>query len=101
VIQLGETIIFGVDHAANTVDAIINIRYTGSAQQFAWILPLQRAPEKLDVADRRVFAVMDEVSAPRFRMTVERRGVCADRDFADMLTVSARSAGGSEARPRR
>ena len=47
VFQTGEQIVFAVDRQQERVDAIINVQYQGPATQFAWVLPLQSAPDQL------------------------------------------------------
>lgn len=39
-----------MDSTAQTVDAVINIEYQGSAAESAWVLPRQSAPTSLEVA---------------------------------------------------
>ncbi|MEZ4427424.1 MAG: DUF2330 domain-containing protein [Nannocystaceae bacterium] len=44
--QTGENILFVVDHAAQRVQAHIQIQYTGDAQSFAWVIPVTSIPER-------------------------------------------------------
>ncbi|MCK6550021.1 DUF2330 domain-containing protein [Myxococcota bacterium] len=77
VIQTGESIIFAVDHANERVHAVIRINYSGSAPDFAWILPLVAAPETIDVATDEAFRAVDRVTAPSFQPTFEFSGGCS------------------------
>jgi MYXO-CTERM domain-containing protein len=78
VIQTGESIVFAVDRPNGTVTAIINIRYSGPASSFAWLLPLQAAPEEIDVAPSSVFVNVDRLTAPQFQISrFEQNGVCS------------------------
>ncbi|MEL6185504.1 MAG: DUF2330 domain-containing protein, partial [Myxococcota bacterium] len=63
VIQTGEQILFSVDRTAGTVDAIINIRYSGPAEEFAWMLPLQSAPTELQVGPQSAFQTINNLTS--------------------------------------
>src|SRR5262249_22452485 len=58
--QSAERIIFAVNEAAGTIDAYVQINYTGSPEQFAWVVPVPNPP-KVDVAD---IAMIDELDGP-------------------------------------
>lgn len=66
VLQTGEKIVFAVDEQNHTVDVIIEIRYAGTAEQFAWVLPLASAPLEMGVGTSRLFQRIDQQTAPRF-----------------------------------
>lgn len=83
VVQTGEQILFSVDRAAGTVDAIINIQYAGPAEDFAWVLPLQSAPIGIEVGPQSAFQVIDQITAPRFDLRFETDGVCRGGGFRD------------------
>ncbi|MBI2376845.1 MAG: DUF2330 domain-containing protein [Deltaproteobacteria bacterium] len=76
IVQTGEQIVFSVDPAAGTVEAIINIRYQGSPRDFAWILPLETAPTSVEVAPSTVFTTVNNLTTPRFVVTTEEEGIC-------------------------
>lgn len=81
VVQTGEQIIFGIDHQADTTEAIINIQYQGAAPDFAWLLPLVAAPLDIDVGPSRAFQVGDQLTRPTFQITrFETRGICGGGD---------------------
>src|SRR5262249_8744021 len=42
--QSAERIIFAVNEAAGTIDAYVQINYTGSPDQFAWVVPVPNPP---------------------------------------------------------
>ncbi len=81
VIQTGEGIIFAVDGASNTVDAVINIQYQGTAAEFAWVLPLQSAPTSIEVAPAFLFSTMDRLTAPSFSTQWTTRGECRTPEY--------------------
>jgi MYXO-CTERM domain-containing protein len=73
VIQTGEQIVFGVDVEGGTVEAVINIAYSGAAEEFAWILPLTVAPRVIAPGSTSLFAAA-AATAPQFRPNIEDRG---------------------------
>ena len=97
VIQTGESIIFAVDGTANTVDAVINIQYQGAATEFAWVLPLQSAPESIEVAPTFLFRTMDQLTAPRFSTQWTTRGECRAPVFSAGAPDASASGGDSGA----
>lgn len=100
VVQAGEKIIFALDEVEGTVDVIIQINYSGSAADFAWVLPLQAAPEQVGVATSRLFVNVDRLTSPQFLTTYEYRGSCqlgfggARGDAAFGLDAGAPAGGG-------
>ena len=90
VIQTGEQILFSVNRADRTVDAIINIQYSGPAEDFVWILPLQSAPLDLQVGAQSVFQTINQQTGPRFGLSFETEGRCrAGLSLADSDSASA------------
>src|SRR5687768_2685703 len=91
VVQVGEAVIFTVDKPNNTVQATINITYQGAAQDFAWVLPLQTAPEKVDVGSAQAFQILQRMTIPQFRITeVTQVGICGpDPAFSRGVNDSA------------
>jgi hypothetical protein len=43
--QTGENILFAIDEAAGTVEAHIQIQYTGDPLKFGWVIPVTAVPE--------------------------------------------------------
>jgi MYXO-CTERM domain-containing protein len=82
VVQTGEGIVFGVDPSTNTVQAIINISYQGSATDFAWVLPLQSAPSKIDIGPESLFTVVNQLTAPSFQISkYSTDGICSSHYY--------------------
>jgi MYXO-CTERM domain-containing protein len=63
--QTGEQIIFSV--APNHVTAHIQINYSGSASDFAWVVPVQAKPE-ITLGSRAVFQAVGGLTQPQFRI---------------------------------
>lgn len=99
VIQTGEGIIFAVDSTAQTVDAVINIQYQGSAPEFAWVLPLQSAPLSVEVAPAFLFATMERLTAPRFLTQWTTRGECSAPNFGGAADAAFSGFDGSAPAP--
>ncbi len=94
--QAEEAIIFEVAEEGREVTAIINIVYQGAAEEFAWVLPLQTAPQSLEVGSRQAFIAAQQLTAPRFTWSsVETVGNCDDVRLTSAFDDSfAESAGG-------
>ena len=43
--QSGETIVFGVDAEAKTVEMHVQVEYMGPSESFAWVIPVQGEPD--------------------------------------------------------
>ena len=76
VIQTGEQIVFSVDEQSGTIDAIINIAYSGPASEFVWMLPLQATPTAIDVGPQSMFQTINQLTTPRFNLQFETQGTC-------------------------
>jgi hypothetical protein len=63
--QSAERIIFTVNEAAGTIDAYVQINYTGSPDQFAWVVPVPNPP-KVDVADIATIDELDGLTRPNY-----------------------------------
>ncbi|MGK0360046.1 MAG: hypothetical protein ACI9U2_002352, partial [Bradymonadia bacterium] len=63
--QTAERIIFVKEDAA-TVTSYVEITYQGSAEDFAWIVPVPSVPE-LDIWDGGAFNGLDLATQPQFR----------------------------------
>jgi hypothetical protein len=78
-VQAEEAIIFDVDPPNNTVTAVINIVYQGSAEEFVWVLPLQTAPESIDTGSQQAFFSLQLATTPQYRINeFEDVGMCTD-----------------------
>ncbi|MBI4821507.1 MAG: DUF2330 domain-containing protein [Deltaproteobacteria bacterium] len=76
VLQSGERIIFGVDVDGQTVEAIIQISYSGPPDSFAWLLPLQSAPTQIQIGSSWAFQIADQVTAPQFQLINDWTNAC-------------------------
>jgi hypothetical protein len=63
--QSAERIIFAVNEAAGTIDAYVQINYTGSPDQFAWVVPVPNPPQ-VDVADIATINELDGLTRPNY-----------------------------------
>jgi uncharacterized protein DUF2330 len=52
-----------------SVDAYIEISYSGAAASFAWLVPLLSRPVLIGTASPEIFADLDQATAPRFTFT--------------------------------
>lgn len=75
--QQAEQIIFEV-HPAGTVTAHVLIRYAGSPESFAWLLPVPNVPD-LELSQTQAFGVLDSLTAPT--AGVSREDLCPDPAF--------------------
>jgi MYXO-CTERM domain-containing protein len=66
--QRGEDILFVMD--GTTVEVHVRIEYTGAAERFAWVLPLQGVPE-VSVGSDPLFTAMSSAVGPRWTTTTE------------------------------
>jgi len=90
--QTGENILFVVDDAAGTVEAHIQIQYTGDPQKFAWIIPVTAVPD-FTVGSEALFTNLLASTAPTYTFTSTRD--CADdnKDPPGCSSVEASGAG--------
>jgi MYXO-CTERM domain-containing protein len=95
VVQAEEAIIFDVDPPANEVTAIINVVYQGNASEFVWVLPLQTAPESIEIGSQQAFLTLQTLTTPSFQITeFEDVGMCTDFPFLRGVAEDADLAGG-------
>lgn len=73
--QSKERIVFGVDEEAGTVEAHVQIFYQGSAEEFAWIVPVPAVPE-LGVSIDALFQNLEYQTAPSFYLNWRSIGDC-------------------------
>jgi hypothetical protein len=84
--QSGEQIIFSV--TPGHVTAYIQISYTGSAQDFAWVVPVLAKPD-ITLGSLRVFQVIDNATRPSFQLQWT-----GDGGYCGPLYPTAAGAGG-------
>ena len=68
VLQSAERVLFVRDPVTKTSLAWIEVRYSGLAKNFAWVIPLPKVP-KVGVGTSYAFNRLDLATAPRFRRT--------------------------------
>jgi hypothetical protein len=73
-----EEIIF-VDNPDSTVTAIVQMKYAGPAQRFAWLIPLPSKP-RVGVSSNTVFRRLDAATAPEYWVEVAVEGECKQKD---------------------
>src|SRR6188768_4377123 len=62
--QTGENILFVVD--GDTVEAHIQIQYTGDAMRFAWVRPLPAVPESVSIGSGPLFTALLNSTVPSY-----------------------------------
>jgi MYXO-CTERM domain-containing protein len=76
--QRGEDILFMQN--GPEIEVHVRIQYTGEAEQFAWLVPLQSLPE-ISVGSDRLFTELGIATAPRWLTNLEY--ACAEEDPDD------------------
>jgi hypothetical protein len=76
--QAAEAVIF-VDNPDSTVTAIIQIKYAGPPQKFAWVIPIAGKPT-VGVSSNVVFERLDAATAPQYWVEVTAQGSCMQQD---------------------
>ena len=80
VAQTGENVLFFVNPdpagGSQKIEAHIQIFYTGPADKFSWVLPIDAQPEPPDVGSDAIFTVLDQVTRPQFQVSYHDEGVC-------------------------
>src|SRR5438034_3676143 len=66
VVQAGEMIAFAIKDG--NVDAHIQIRYSGAAADFGWLLPLPSEPT-LELGSDELFSKLQQATAPQWNLT--------------------------------
>ena len=87
--QAAERIIFTVD--PGVVTAYVQINYTGSAPDFAWVVPVPSVPE-VDVAEMDSFNELQAATDPVFMLPPPPN--CMSSDVMPMAAVAEGAAGG-------
>lgn len=82
--QSAEEIIF-VANPDDTVTAVIRINYTGPSEHFAWVLPIQGVPSKVDVSSNTAFEALRQSTQPQYSLVTTVEGTCKQD-----LSMSAR-----------
>src|SRR4051794_28589267 len=84
VAQNGENVVFSITKdpagGAPTLEAHIQIVYTGDAAKFSWVVPVDAAPT-LSTGTDRLFTQLASVTAPRFITSPVIDGNCIPQTF--------------------
>src|SRR5687767_11496319 len=64
--QSGEYILFSINDTG--VRAYIQIQYQGKAEDFAWVVPVMKAPTKVGVGSQQVFTTLMNATLPQFQI---------------------------------
>jgi hypothetical protein len=92
-----ERIIF-VDNPDSTVTAIIQIKYAGPPQRFAWVIPMPGTPT-VGVSSSTVFQRLDAATAPQYWVEVTLEGLCMQQDDPKTAPDASAGAGGAPSLP--
>ena len=96
--QAGEDILYAKDDDG-TLTMIVRIAYEGSADEFAWILPVPVEPE-LDVSTDALFTALATSTAPQFVISGNRvEGTCRAEPQCDYPSYSSGFGCGASAAP--
>ena len=100
--QAAEDIVFAIDSEQGEVTMHVQVAYTGSAEEFAWILPIAEVPELLLSTDQ-LFQELSWRTRPQFQLEiVEALSDCAGypyyggRSYEDVAFSPAPPAGQDE-----
>jgi MYXO-CTERM domain-containing protein len=79
VAQNGENVVFAITKdpagGAPTIDAHIQILYTGDVAKFSWIVPVEAAPD-LHTGTDKLFSTLASLTQPQFNAQYETSGTC-------------------------
>lgn len=84
--QAAERIIFSRDDDGN-VTALIQIQYSGPAEDFAWVLPVSGSPT-VGISSNAAFQRLQQATNPQYQLTTRIEGSCRN-DFADRSAEGA------------
>lgn len=73
--QIGEQIVFGVDPGTGIVETHVQVAYQGSAEEFAWVVPVPEVPE-LFVSSDMLFQQLRARTRPQFQVETVYNGDC-------------------------
>jgi MYXO-CTERM domain-containing protein len=92
--QNGENVVFAITKdpagGASTIDAHIQILYTGDATKFSWVVPVEAVPT-LSTGTDRLFSQLAAVTQPSFNANYQTSGTCIPQET---LVGGASSTGG-------
>jgi hypothetical protein len=100
VAQNGENVVFAItpDPAggAPTLEAHIQILYTGDAAKFSWVVPVDAEPT-LGTGTDRLFTALAGVTTPRFNASYETSGTCRAEPVTNAPTQPGSKGGNFDA----
>jgi hypothetical protein len=95
--QTAEEIVF-VDNPDSTVTAIVQIKYVGPSQKFAWVIPMPGRPT-VGVSSSTVFQRLDAATAPQYWVEVAVEGLCMQRHYPEAAFGADSGKGGAPSAP--
>jgi hypothetical protein len=97
VAQTGENVLFameGTDSGEFKLEAHIQIFYTGPADKFSWVVPVDSPPSLLDVGTNRLFNAIEPMTRPTFRLDWKQEGVCRNLAYPTPSPTAGAGGGG-------
>ena len=94
VVQTAERVLFVHDAVHVLTRVWVEVRYSGPANDFAWVLPLPAKP-KVGIGSSWLFDRLDLATAPRLVTTAGADENCADENCADYVARHGGNDGGS------
>jgi hypothetical protein len=78
--QSGEKILFAVDELG--IEAHVQIKYTGTDSEFAWVVPVRQVPT-LKLGVDQMFYIVDQMTRPVFYLNWHETGMCRSPGFGE------------------
>ena len=75
--QSAERILFVHDEEVGEVEAHVQIFFSGSADEFAWVVPVPDVPELFASSDE-IFTLLDATTRPQFRLIYDEIDECSN-----------------------
>jgi hypothetical protein len=98
VAQNGENVVFAITPdpkgGAPTLEAHIQIAYTGDAAKFSWVVPVDAAPT-LSTGTDRLFTSLASVTSPQFSPNFETIGTCKTPNYGSTGSAGTTGAAGT------
>jgi MYXO-CTERM domain-containing protein len=94
--QQGEKILFFTGQ--NEMEVDVEITYSGSARDFAWIVPVPKVP-RLGVGVNAIFATLEPATRPRFQLEWKTEGMCGQQSGGERDSLGAPTASPSGSTP--
>lgn len=88
--QSAEHIAFGVDVDSSgnvAIETHVQISFKGSAQDFAWVVPLHARPT-LDVGTEALFSYLDGATQPYFNLKYDEGSTCGGYQYEDAFPTA-------------